>query len=162
MRWPHELTRAFDAVGTAKQRAWVAFALVAAVVLTVAIVAIPLRDAVARAREDLARNRLVLDVARARAAESATLAHASLPSKKTGDARAAIDRVLAAHGLRHAPVGAQAADGTPGIVIEAAPFDALVRALDALARDEGVRVVEATFTARVDPGTVRAELVLAR
>jgi type II secretory pathway component PulM len=158
MRWPHALTRAFDAAGVAKRRASIAFVLVAAVVLTV-IVASPLRDAVARAREDLARSRLVLDVARARAAESATLVHASVPAK-AGDVRTAIERVLAAHGLRHAPVAGQTPDGA--IVIEATPFDALVRALDALARDEGVRVVEATLTARVDPGTVRAELVLAR
>jgi type II secretory pathway component PulM len=36
-----------------------------------------------------------------------------------------------------------------------------VRALDALSREEAVRVIDATLTARVDPGTVRAELVLA-
>ena len=161
MRWPRSLTRAFDAAATAQRRPWLAFALVAAIAVAVAIVAIPLRDAIARARDDLARNRLVLAAAHGRAAESVTLAHAGAPAK-SGDVQAAIDRVLAAHGLRHAPVTAHASDGAPGIVIEAAPFDALVRALDALARDEGVRVVEATLTARIDPGTVRAELVLAR
>ena len=147
--------------GSPMRRARLAFALVAGIVAIAALVAaIPLRDATARAREDVARNRLMLDVARARTAESLALAHADVPAR-TGDVRAAIERVLLAQGLHGEPVAAQAA-GAQSLVIEAAPFDALVRAIDALARDEGVRVVEATLTARVDPGTVRAELVLAR
>ena len=40
--------------------------------------------------------------------------------------------------------------------------DALIAALEALQRETGLRVVEATLTALVNPGTVRAELVLAR
>ena len=41
-------------------------------------------------------------------------------------------------------------------------YDALIAGLEALQRDAQLRVVEATLTARVEPGTVRAELVLAR
>ena len=59
-------------------------------------------------------------------------------------------------------VDAEATEGAFRIVIDAAPFDALVHALDTLARDEGIRVADATVTARVEPGTVRAELALAR
>ena len=159
--WPRSLTRALDGAGAGRRRGWIAFALIAAVVVTAALVAIPLRDAIARAREDVARNRAMLEVARERIADNAALAHAN-PAAKTADLRGAIDRVFAAHGLRYAPVDAQATDGRQSIVVEAAPFDALVRALDALAHDEGARLVDATLTTRVDPGTVRAELVLAR
>jgi hypothetical protein len=36
------------------------------------------------------------------------------------------------------------------------------RLLDTLERDGQLRVIEGTLTARVDPGTVRAELTLSR
>jgi type II secretory pathway component PulM len=47
-------------------------------------------------------------------------------------------------------------------VFAAIGYDTLVGLIDALQRDARLRVVEATITARVDPGTVRAELTLAR
>jgi type II secretory pathway component PulM len=47
-------------------------------------------------------------------------------------------------------------------VLGSVPFDTLVRVLDDLARAEHVRVIEARITARVEPGTVRAELALGR
>jgi type II secretory pathway component PulM len=102
----------------------------------------------------------VLAAARARAAENVTLARTNVVAKH-GDLRGSIERIFARHGLRYAPLDAQAGDDAQTIVIEAAPFDVLVRALDALSREEAVRVIDATLTARVDPGTVRAELVLA-
>jgi hypothetical protein len=34
--------------------------------------------------------------------------------------------------------------------------------LEALQRETGLRIIEATLTARVEPGSVRAEIVLAR
>jgi hypothetical protein len=46
------------------------------------------------------------------------------------------------------------------ITLPSARFDALVGALEALQRDAALHVVEATLTARVEPGTVRAEVVL--
>jgi type II secretory pathway component PulM len=48
------------------------------------------------------------------------------------------------------------------VAFGAIEFDALVGALEALQRDARLRVVEATIAARVEPGVVRAELVLAR
>jgi len=38
----------------------------------------------------------------------------------------------------------------------------LIGLIDALAKDEHLRVVEAALTARVEPGTLRADLTLAR
>lgn len=160
MRWPQALTRVFDGARISKRRAWLVLASVAALVVVAIVVAMPLHDAIARKREDIARDRLVLDVARARAAENLTLARAGVPAS-AGDLRATIDRVLTSEGLRYAPLEAQSPDAALRIVVDAAPFAVLVRALDALAHD-GVRVVEATLAARVDPGTVRAELALTR
>jgi type II secretory pathway component PulM len=105
------------------------------------------------------RNRLELDVARARIAESAALARAAAPIQNA-DVRPAVDRVLSARGITYA-VETQG-EGPLRIVVEVAPFDALIRALDALAHEDGVRAVEAIVSARVDPGTVRAELALTR
>jgi len=132
-------------------------------VLVAAVVAValtwPLRDAIARAREDVARQRALLTVARTRVAENAALERA--PAAADGDRRAAIERVLSERGLRFSRVDPQGAEGIR-YVIDSAPFDALVHALDALARDAHARVVEASLAARVEPGTVRAELAFAR
>jgi type II secretory pathway component PulM len=83
--------------------------------------------------------------------------------KPAADARADIERVLAERGLATgtaAPIDWR--DGRARVTLESARFDALVGALEALQRDAKLRVVEATLTARVEPGTVRAEIVLAR
>ena len=163
MRLPalESLARAWDAQSAPRRATWIAIAVLAVVVVTVAFVAVPLSEANARARDDVARGRLVLDIAKARVAEGATLARASTPPRSQ-DPRAAIERVLAQQGLSYAPGSASGTDAAVRIVIADARFDALVRALDALAREDGVRVTEATITARVDPGTVRAELALTR
>jgi type II secretory pathway component PulM len=137
--------------------AWLALGVLVAIVLAVALTW-PLRDAIARAGEDLAHQRALLDVVRARIAENVALERAA--PLTGGDRRAAIERVLAEHGLRFVR-DAQDADGNR-YVIESAPFDVLVRTLDALARDAHARAVEATLAARVEPGTVRAELAFAR
>ncbi len=52
-------------------------------------------------------------------------------------------------------------DGRARIVLAEVGYDALIVALEALQRDARLRVVEATLTARVEPGIVRAELTLA-
>ena len=160
MHWPRPLARAFDDLPAAQRRGSLALALLVALAVA-AVLGLRLHDAIARSREDVARDRVLLDVARARAAESVTLARANVPAKH-GDVRAAIERVLAANGLRYTALDAQRDDATQRIVIEAAPFDALVHALDMLMREEAVRVVDASLAARVDPGTVRAELALTR
>ena len=158
---PPALARAWDAQSASRRVVWLVAALTIVTVAVLVLVAAPLSDAIGRTRADVARNRSVLDVARGRIAETASLARASAPAR-THDARAAVDRVFRQEGLGYAPADARATDGPIGIVVPEARFDALVRALDALAREDGVRAVEATITGRVDPGTVRAELVLTR
>jgi type II secretory pathway component PulM len=159
VRWPQSLTRTWDAGRASQRTVAVAIASVVAIAAAMIVVANPLREAIARTREDGARNRVVLDVARARLAENAALTRVAAPVRSP-DIRPAVDRALSTQGLRYA-VEAQG-DAPLRIVVEATPFDALVRALDTLARDDGVRVVEAIVSARVEPGTVRAELALTR
>ncbi|HEX6792231.1 MAG TPA: type II secretion system protein GspM [Casimicrobiaceae bacterium] len=158
--WPRPLADAIASADPTQRRLWLALSGLVALVLAV-FVAIRLQDAIARSREDVVRNRLMLDVARARAAENVALARSNVPARND-DPRRAIDRVLAANGLRYTALDAQRADAAQRIVIETAPFDALVRALDTLARQDGLRVADASITARVDPGTVRAELAFTR
>ncbi|HEX6136149.1 MAG TPA: type II secretion system protein GspM [Casimicrobiaceae bacterium] len=158
---PPALARAWDARSAPQRAVWLAVALAVVTAAVLVLVAAPLSDAIGRTRADVARNRSVLDLARERVAEAASLARVSTPARAT-DVRAAIDRVFRQEGLGYASADARATEGPIGIVVAGARFDALVRALDTLAREEGVRAVEATITARVEPGTVRAELALTR
>jgi type II secretory pathway component PulM len=160
VRWPRSIAQAVQRADFSRRPAFARLAIVAALVVAT-VVALRLHDAIARERENVSRNRVVLGAARARAAENATLARTTVVAKN-GDLRASIEQVFARHALPYRVLDAQAGEGRLRIVIEAAPFDALVRALDALSREDGVRVTDATLTARVDPGTVRAELELAR
>lgn len=160
MRLPLPFARALNAMSASQRAASIALA-IAVVCAVAALVALRLHDAIARSQESVSRERLLLDVARGRVAETATLARATAP-ERSGDIHAAIERVLAANGLRYSKLDAQRGDDAQRIVIEAAPFDALVRALDELMREDGVRVVDASLAARVDAGTVRAELALTR
>ncbi len=161
MAYARSLVAAWDAARPPQRVVFSAIVAVVAIAIGVFFVATPLRDAIERAKADVARNRLVLDVARSRVAENASLARGS-PPIHGGDLRAAIERVMTRNGLQAAPSGQKAGEGRLSVVIAQARFDALVRALDALARDEGVHVVEATLTALVDPGTVRADLSFGR
>lgn len=122
---------------------------------------LPMTADVARMQRDLPRDRAVLAAARAQANEIAALQRGSGPAK-TGDPRAATERVLAERGLRAAVTALDVQDARVRVTFAAMRFDALVGLLDAFARAEGLRAVEATITARVEPGTVRAELTLAR
>lgn len=158
------LAPVIDAWIRAGARARIAVAAIVVALLAAAAlvwIVVPLQDAVGRARADLARERMVLATARSQLAEDASLVHAIAPAR-ANDAAAAVDRVLAGHGL--VPLsGARAdTDGRIDVVVPDARFDTLVRALDALSHDEGVRVVEATLLARAAPGSVRAEIVLTR
>ena len=110
----------------------------------------------------------------ARAANASTLAEArdrvkeltelSRTSAKTAsvDARADLDRALSQLNLRTAATSVEWREGRASLVFAAIGYDTLIGLIDALQRDARLRVVEATITARVDPGTVRAELTLAR
>jgi type II secretory pathway component PulM len=162
MRLPlgNRIARAFDARSSTQRSAWLGFAAAALAVAAALRFAAPLGESIARTRDDVARNRVVLDIARSRSDEAATLARAQAPVR-TGDARAAIVRVLDREGVPHAAAG-DAGGGAVRVVLPQVAFDTLVRALAALATEEGVHVVEASIIARVEPGFVRAEIALAR
>ena len=110
----------------------------------------------------------------ARAVDAAALARAREMTKEIGelsraspkgastDARADLDRALLQQNLRSAVTSVDWRDGRAHMVLAAVGYDALIAALEALQRDTRLRAVEATITARVEPGTVRAELTLAR
>ena len=93
--------------------------------------------------------------------ESVGLARAT-PMANSADPRSAVTRALADQGIRIPAGSVDVRDNRVRVVLPDVRFDALVAALAALVRDEGLRAVEATLTARVEPGTVRAELTFAR
>ena len=105
--------------------------------------------------------RSALAQARKMADEMVSLARTA-PARRATDARAELERVLAERGLRSAVTQLDWQDGRARIVFADVGVDALVSLLEALQRDAQLRIVEATLTARVEPGTVRAELTLAR
>jgi len=115
----------------------------------------------ARRRRNAGREAAALQDGRRVADEVAGLARAAAPAPGV-DARAALDRILAEHRLRAAVTQLDWQEGRARIVFAAVGFDALVAVLEALQRDGHLRVVEAAITARVEPGSVRAEITLAR
>ena len=136
----------------------VALVAVAAVVATV-LVTLSADASIVRAREEVRRHAAMLDVARARTSEGVA---AGAPVRVAGT-NASVERALRAHGIAFRRVASDAQpDDASTIVIDAVPFDALVGVLDVLAREGGVRPIEANVAARVEPGVVRAELRLTR
>lgn len=87
---------------------------------------------------------------------------ARTPASPAPDPRASLERVLAQHNLRAAVTQTEWSDERVRVVFAAVGYDALVAALETLQREGRLRAVEATLTARVEPGLVRAELTLAR
>jgi type II secretory pathway component PulM len=133
--------------------------------LAVAVVAwIALWQPMARDSERLER-RLVAQRAALAEAQRAADDIASLtrnsPAPAPRDARADLDAALAAAGIKPAGVD-RGDDGRLRVTIDAISFDALAAMLDTLQHDARLRAVELTATARVEPGQVRAELVLAQ
>lgn len=145
-----------------ERRIVAALALVLALAALWALVWRPITRDTSALRAAAPAERAALAESRRMVADIAGLAR-SAPVKPAADARADIERVLAERGLATgtaAPIDWR--DGRARVTLESARFDALVGALEALQRDAKLRVVEATLTARVEPGTVRAEIVLAR
>jgi type II secretory pathway component PulM len=121
----------------------------------------PMNDDIARLQRDLPRAHAVLATSRAQADALAALQRTSAPAKSV-DPRAAVERVLAERSLRPAVTALETQEGRVRLTFAAVRFDALVALLDTLARTDGLRAVDAVVAARVEPGTVRAELTLAR
>ncbi len=121
----------------------------------------PLERDVGALRVAAARNKTALAGAQRIADEIAGLARSNALEPAV-DARAGLERVLAQRAISNAVTQQQWQDGRVHLVFAAIGYDALIAALEAIQRDVRLRVVEATLTARVDPGTVRADVVLAR
>ena len=121
----------------------------------------PMTRDIAISRVANARNAVALAEARRMVEEMAGLERTALPAGG-GDARSDLERVLAEQNLRALLTQQDSKDGRTRLVFGAVSFDALIGGLEALQRDAKLRVVQAALTARVEPGTVRAEVVLAR
>lgn len=121
----------------------------------------PMTNDIARMQRDNARNHAVLAAARAQAADLAALAREPRPAAG-GDARAAVERVIAERGLRPALTSIDLQDGRVRVLFNSVRFETLAATLDALARTDGLRLADAVLTTRVEPGTVRAELTFVR
>ena len=141
--------------------------IVAATAAAVAIAALwlavwePLRRDADTLRAAHATTAAELAAARKMTEEAAGLARTQAPPAPS-DPRATLDRVLAQQNLRGAVTQLEWQEGRAHMVLAAVPYDALIAVLEALQREGKLRVVDATLTARVEPGTVRAELTLAR
>jgi type II secretory pathway component PulM len=121
----------------------------------------PLTRDMAALRIAQAGNAATLADARRMAKEIAGLARMP-PKEFPPDARAALERILEQQNLRASVTQLESRDGRVHVVFAAVGYDALVGALETLQRDASLRAVEATLTARVERGTVRADVTLAR
>jgi type II secretory pathway component PulM len=158
---PAAFTRAWDRSSPREHKLVVAATVMIALAVAWAWIWQPIQDDTERTRKDLTRDRAVLAVARAQVAEMAGLQRVA-PTPTTGDPRLPIERVLGERALKANLASLEVKDNRTYITFTAIGFDALVGVLDTLAKTDGLRPVEATLAARVDPGTVRAEIALGR
>jgi type II secretory pathway component PulM len=160
-RWlPASLAAAWDRASPRERRMAIAGAAIVALGVGWGLLWQPMRADIDRIRLELSRATEVLAATRNLADEAAGLARET-PPIRGADLRTVVARVLAERGLRAAGT-LDVKDNRVTVVVSEARFDALVGALEALRSSDGLRAVEATLTPRVEPGTVRAELVLAR
>jgi len=158
---PPAFVRAWDRMSMRERRLATAAATVVLLAAAWAWLWQPMQEDSLRVRRELVRDRAVLATARAQAAESAGLQRGA-QVQAGSDSRVAIERVLGERGLQGALTSLAVKDDRTTITFAAIGFESLVGVLDSLARTDGLRPLEATLTSRVDPGTVRAEITLAR
>lgn len=155
------LAHAWDRASRRERAMIVGAALVVALAAGWVWVGQPMNADIARLQRDLPRAHSVLATAGAQADALVALQRASGAATST-DPRAAVERVLAERSLRPAVAALDVQEGRVRLTFTAVRLDALIAVLDALARTDGLRAVDAVVAARVEPGTVRAELTLAR
>jgi type II secretory pathway component PulM len=158
---PAPISRWWATKSRAERRLIAALALVLAIAALWALVWRPITRDTSALRAAAPAERAALVQAERMVGEIAGLSR-SAPAKAANDPRAEIERALAERGVAGPAAAIDWRDGRARVALEAARFDALAGALEALQRDAKLRIVEATLTARVEPGTVRAEIVLAR
>jgi type II secretory pathway component PulM len=154
------LTRWWAQKSRDERRIVVAFAAFVVLVLGWWGLWLPLVNDLAAMRADAPAARAALSEAHRMADEIAGLARA--PASPPVDTHALLEQGLTGANLRQAVTQIEWQEGHARIVFAAVDFARLVAMLETVQRDSGLAVVDATLTARVEPGTVRAELVLAR
>jgi type II secretory pathway component PulM len=120
----------------------------------------PLARDISALRVANARDAVALGEARRMTDEIAGLARAAAPAAPA-DPRADFRRIVAS---RACAVRSRSRSGRTGARrrVRRGRLRRAIATLEALQRDARMRVVDAMIAARVEPGTVRAELVLAR
>jgi len=156
---PAGVARALDAASPRERRLVVTAALVVVLAVLYVVAWTPLTRDIERARDSVVRDRATLAAMQRLDASSAAPASATPPAAV--EPRAAVLAALDARGLR-AAAQVDLREGRVSMVLGAVPLDALVGLVDDLQRTAGLRVVEARLLARVEPGTVRAEITLGR
>jgi hypothetical protein len=120
----------------------------------------PMNDDIARLQRDLPRSHAVLATARVQAEAPVALQRTSV-STKSSDPRAAVERVLAERSLR--PRLPRSTPGRPRAPdVRRRALRCVGRAARRAGEDGRVARRRCVLAARVEPGTVRAELTLAR
>jgi general secretion pathway protein M len=158
---PQSWLHAWERASPRERIGVVAAVAVVGIALLWSLVWLPLTRDLARLVLQQPNAAATLVAAQALADDVSTLTRAA-PAPRAGDLRSAIDRTLNERGLRGPGVSVDAQDDRVRVVLPAVPFPALVAALDAARKSAGAWIVEGTVTPRVEPGTVRAELVFAR
>lgn len=118
------------------------------------------RDLEVRTAE-LAATRLRASEAQ-RAADEVVGLQRSAKAPRTADLRRAAESVVTMQGMKGALTALEASEGRVRLTFAAIDAVALAALVEALGRDELLFVSEAILATRVEPGRVRAELVLAR
>jgi general secretion pathway protein M len=147
---------------TARERAFVAVATAIVVVASgYALLWQPLTRDIVRLREEALRVETLLAQARDRTA--ATPAGTTAPTNVSpAQVRSLVERALNDKGLQREVDVLEVRDERVHVVFSGVDFNALVGWLDALSAQHGIRVAEATLTARVEPGMVRADVAVTR
>ena len=161
-RWiPPTLAGAWDRASRRERRIAMVGGIVVAIALAWGLVWQPLRADIERTREDRVRMGTMLAQTRALFDQGSALSRTS-PKPSSVDPREAVVRAFAERGIRIPAASIDLRDNRARVVLPDVRFDTLIAAVAAVSRDDGLRPVEGTLTARVEPGTVRAELTFAR
>jgi general secretion pathway protein M len=121
----------------------------------------PLTADIATLRAEASRSRTALAEGRRMAEAIPALARAA-PAPEPLPARAAVERSATAAFGTATGLLIGATDDAIRVTLPAAAFGAVVGFVESLQREARLQLHEATLTARVEPGTVRAELVFRR
>ncbi len=121
----------------------------------------PMGRDIARMRGEAVRTKAALLVATRAADEMPGLAR-TRRAVPTTPLLTDVERAVTAALGRPAGLAIDRQDQRVHVVLPAVPVDALAALLETLQRDALVQVAEARLTARIEPGTVRAELMLSR